>query len=244
MHMILYRGISLWHCLAVPVLAAVLAEGILFGVDDIPVQALWLSYAASTVLVGYLVYPAPAGRHDAPLGPLLFQGVVTAGSFLFLVTVRSGVPADPLPLLQLALGICILNLFLGSVTLCLSYILDDRERARRTVSATTLLASAAPLWLAPLVEQVPAMTSAVVNISPLTYLAVISDYDFLRSAWFYRHTPLGGLRYNYPTPLLFTAAYLALTAMLLLAHRTLLKHKRGRRAGNHKSLLSLEENTQ
>ncbi|GMQ87102.1 MAG: hypothetical protein BMS9Abin08_0300 [Gammaproteobacteria bacterium] len=244
MHMILYGGISLWHCLAAPVLAAVLAESVLFGVEDIPVQALWLSYAASTVLVGCLVHPAPTGRHDVPPGSLLFRGVVTAGSFLFLVTIRSGVPADPLLLLVLALGVCILSLFLGSVTLCLSCILDNRERARRTVFAATMLAAAAPLWLAPLAEQVPAMTNAVVDISPLTYLAVISDYDFLRSAWFYRHTPLGGLRYDYPAPLLFTGTYLAMTTILLLAHRILLKHKSGHRAGNHKSLLSLEENTQ
>jgi len=240
-----HRKMSPWHYLAVPALSEVLTEGILFGVEEIPGPALRLCYAASTVLVGYLIYPAYHGRRNIPPDSLLFWSIVTAGSFLFLAITRSGIPADPLPLLSLALGTAVLTLFLSNTTLYLSLLLGDALRAQRTISTAILLTATAPLWMAPLAEQLPAISSTIVNISPLTYLAVISDYDFLRSAWFYRHTPLGGLRYTYLTPYLFTGIYLAMTLTLTLAHRTLLKLKHRHHASDHEEPMSFcEENTQ
>jgi hypothetical protein len=66
--------------------------------------------------------------------------------------------------------------------------------------ALAALACAAPLWLGPLVEQWAdrrAVADAVLALSPLTYLAIAADFDYLRGAWFYRFSPFGALRYDY-----------------------------------------------
>ena len=49
-----------------------------------------------------------------------------------------------------------------------------------------------------------------------SYLATLAEIDYLRSDWFYRHTPYGGLRYDYPEPALFA---LILVALIAAAYR-------------------------
>lgn len=64
-----------------------------------------------------------------------------------------------------------------------------------------------PLWLAPWLQSVDTVlsASAVVAASPLSHLSVLIDFDYLRAQWFYRHSPLGGLRFDYPSPVAVVA---------------------------------------
>jgi hypothetical protein len=98
--------------------------------------------------------------------------------------------------------------------------------------ATTLLAltAAAPLWLGPAAElaaaERPRALQAVVAVSPLTHLAVASGNDLLRNQWFYQHSNLSGLRFDYPRIGPIIAGY----ALLSLAVLTLPVITRARRA--------------
>jgi len=42
---------------------------------------------------------------------------------------------------------------------------------------------------------------------PPTYFAVMLDYDYLRSPWFYKHTAYAMHRYEYPSSGLVTFVY-------------------------------------
>ena len=53
-------------------------------------------------------------------------------------------------------------------------------------------------------------------VSPLTHLAVASGNDLLRNQWFYQHSNLAGLRFDYPRLAPVMTAYCLLAAVLLL----------------------------
>lgn len=87
--------------------------------------------------------------------------------------------------------------------------------------ATTLLVitGAAPLWLGPAAElaavERPRALAAVVAVSPLTHLAIASGNDLLRNQWFYQHSNLSGLRFDYPRLMPVLAGYAALSLALV-----------------------------
>jgi len=75
----------------------------------------------------------------------------------------------------------------------------------------------APLYLSVVAEATSHQTvvvDAIIAASPVSYLAALTDYDYLRSTWFYQHTPFGGLRYNYTAPGVMTLCYLIISLML------------------------------
>jgi hypothetical protein len=64
------------------------------------------------------------------------------------------------------------------------------------------------------------LLNTLISLSPLTYLSTLAGADYLRSDWFYRHTPYGGLRYDYPQPVYVTSVcILLILAFLLLLRR-------------------------
>ena len=93
----------------------------------------------------------------------------------------------------------------------------------------TLIAAAfiaAPLYLSVVAEansQNTLVVDSIIAASPVSYLAAIMDYDYLRNSWFYQHMPFGGLRFNYPTPGVMTICYVITT--LVLAGANILKNK-------------------
>jgi hypothetical protein len=81
-------------------------------------------------------------------------------------------------------------------------LLRDRLVAAALVGPLGALAASAPLWLAPIAERLAptgALVDAIVAMTPLTFLAVLADHDYLRATWFYEHSALGALRYDYPS---------------------------------------------
>lgn len=87
-------------------------------------------------------------------------------------------------------------------------------------AALLAVLAAAPLWLGPAAElasaERPPALQAVVAVSPLTHVAVASGNDLLRNQWFYQHSNLAGLRFDYPRFAPVVAVYTALAFALVL----------------------------
>jgi squalene-hopene/tetraprenyl-beta-curcumene cyclase len=107
----------------------------------------------------------------------------------------------------------------ASLLVIAARLLDSRFTACCTAIALAGLSAGAPVWFAPIAERLSDMqflTDLSIAISPLSYLAVIADFDYLRTPWFYAHSALGSIRYSYPNPWILAAAY-AVTAGIGLA---------------------------
>ncbi len=95
-----------------------------------------------------------------------------------------------------------------------------RETAAWLVTAALATLAAAPLWLGPAAELAsanrPQAVDAAVAVSPLTHLAVASGNDLLRNQWFYQHSNLSGLRFDYPRLAPLMIAYSLMAAALLI----------------------------
>jgi len=95
-----------------------------------------------------------------------------------------------------------------------------RETAAWLVTTALVTVAAAPLWLGPAAELAsasrPQAVDAAVAVSPLTHLAVASGNDLLRNQWFYQHSNLSGLRFDYPRLAPLMTAYSLLAAALLI----------------------------
>lgn len=95
-----------------------------------------------------------------------------------------------------------------------------REAAAWLATAALVTLGAAPLWLGPTAELAsannPRAVNAAVAVSPLTHLAVASGNDLLRNQWFYQHSNLSGLRFDYPRLAPLMTAYILLAAALLI----------------------------
>lgn len=105
-----------------------------------------------------------------------------------------------------------------------------RETAAWLVTTALVTIAAAPLWLGPAAELASASRSqavdAAVAVSPLTHLAVASGNDLLRNQWFYQHSNLSGLRFDYPRLAPLMTAYSLLAAALLIVPAVLPAHGR------------------
>jgi hypothetical protein len=126
-------------------------------------------------------------------------------------------------LLALAPGILCFSLLLEGAARVLARAGMAAAVAAAAVAGGFLLACGTPVWLAPALADTSA--GAVVALSPLSHLAVPLELDYLRGAWFYQHSPLGGLRFDYPRSA-HTLALGAVAAGVLLLHEWL----RGARA--------------
>ncbi|RPI59365.1 MAG: hypothetical protein EHM50_09320 [Lysobacterales bacterium] len=98
----------------------------------------------------------------------------------------------------------------GFVLAFASALLRDPLMAVTLVGSLGALAAAGPLWLGPIAEgfaPTGAFVDAVVAGTPLTFLAVLVDHDYLRATWFYEHSALGALRYDYPSVVSLSLVY-------------------------------------
>lgn len=94
------------------------------------------------------------------------------------------------------------------------------ESARWLVTAVLWLLAAAPLWLGPLADLTsrhgPAFAEATVAMSPLVHVALAAGQDLLRTEWFYAHSSLGSLQFDYPSLTTIAAGYVVVMAALAL----------------------------
>ena len=227
---------GLWFVLAVPALTYLVVVCLFGNAAGVPAAARALGIAVATILIAYLTAPmiwkdeGPRSHVDSGIWSL-----VTAILSAALAMVYTPVATWLSLALPLAAGVLSVCLLLGALTLFLTRsIRIPATVAHRLVLVVLLLSITAPLWLGPLCATVASqsITDLVLAVSPIGYLASLTDFDPLRSTWFYTNTPLGGLRYNYPDPVLLTAVYWSL-AMLLPRLRTPSLHRISTQAITH-----------
>ncbi len=137
-------------------------------------------------------------RH--PLGLSLLGG---SGTLLLLVWISPMAMFSPVTL-KLSVGVAAILFALNGINRLLARAGMTPAAAAWWVMLGTFLSATSPLWLAPLLDQLQIarpLIDLLIGLNPLTWLAVLAEQDYLRSEWFYRNSPLGGMRYDYPTPL-------------------------------------------
>lgn len=178
--------------------------------------------AAATTLAAWLLVAA-GFVVDAPVLFLLRATVlspVVAACLLYLHGdfIPGGISAVGVNLALIFAVMLLVGAFAGLLIIA-DRLFDSRPAACCCVFALAGLAGGAPVWLGPIVERAADMqvlADLLIAISPLSYLAVIADFDYLRTPWFYEHSVLGSIRYSYPNPWVLAVVY-ALTAGIGLA---------------------------
>jgi hypothetical protein len=166
------------------------------------------------------------------LVPLVLNQRARQSVGLLLIALAGGLAALALPFLlgrpdpgvdQLLAGtfmVAALTFLIAAMARLLLPLAGDPSSALGWVLVAALVLAAAPLWLAEPLDQGAPIANLLIAVNPLTALGLCGSIDYPRHDWFYRHSPLGGLRYVYPSPLfLFLSYLLAGIAALALTQR-------------------------
>lgn len=205
-----------------------------FGGELNPSGAL-VTAAAIPALLALLFVPAP-GR---PTGGSLFTLGGWCVGVLLVAGANSLLLGVDAPAIRLASVGALAFLLLFNTHLVASLLqrllersglarIEAREWSTWSVAALLWLAASAPVWLGPLADVLarsnPEAPAAIVGISPLSHLAVAAGHDLLRNEWFYAHSPIGSLQFDYPSAASLFLTYIAAAVLLallgLLAERT------------------------
>jgi hypothetical protein len=194
-------------------LAAVAAAGLAFliapALRALSAPDLYSTAELAAALLGVCLVMLPVVLAN-PLGGTsgIVLAAVTAGLVAgFLQTLPGGSSLEYAPRLAGGLTVTAMTLCIGALANLLIPLVRDEPTAVGWVLAVGLVIVASPLWLVGSWESGPPFTDILVAVNPLTALALPSGADFLRNDWFYRHSPLGSLRYTYPPLPLLVAAY-------------------------------------
>jgi len=178
------------YLFTVPIAISLLVCALLIDLSPQPGrdELLMLSLASAACLTGMLFAPIGTVAKNSALVTLLFIAAVFA---LPHITIQW------LPLLRLSV-----TLFLViAVALSVLQLFPNRtERARQFVVIGLATLFALPIWLGPIAEATGNpmwLTNLIVAASPLSAFAAALDLDVLRTNWFYQHSALGSLRYEY-----------------------------------------------
>jgi hypothetical protein len=197
----------------------------LLGTDTSPASRLLAVIALPTLLAPLFVRPwrSEPGALARPIADwaiaTLLLAILTwfvAGGWSF---VRTAAP------IAVALGVVLVTSLAADVVASLASRAGTAatatyESARWLVASVLWLLAAAPLWLAPLADLSagggPAVAAAIVAMSPLVHIAVAAGQDLLRTEWFYAHSSLGSLQFDYPSLASIAAGYAVAVAVLAL----------------------------
>lgn len=202
----------MWARAATTLLVTAACTATLAADGELPIKAIWVAGGLIAVAVGYLLFP---GAVLARFGALrraatwaLIVGIVAG------ISISIGVGRSmPWPIM---VGVLALTFFASTMTQFL-HVIWPTIRAAPLLLLALLLATGLPIIAGPTLEQLYDATNAantVVSLSPVSYFASLLQYDYLRSEWFYDHTPFGALRYDYPNPTQSTL-FLLCVGMLL-----------------------------
>jgi hypothetical protein len=210
------------------ILAAALAAGFALGACE----ALWpvlgldmaaLIGAASSVL-GAIVFllPLAATGGFAPMR-LAVAALLAGATALSLVLATPGPALGPQAVAGMALVAALLVYLLGTLAVLLSRWAGSAPAALGWLGLVMALLAASPVWLGPALDRLGpggAAVDALIAVNPVTHLAVVAQIDYLRGDWLYRHSPLGSMRYGYPTSATILFGYpIACTAASFIAWR-------------------------
>jgi hypothetical protein len=173
--------------------------------------------ASGATLVGGILFLLPrAGRSRHPLTAVAVAACLGGGIDLA-VSYWSSAPAPPA---TTSLGTGLLLYLAGTSVLLVAPDPGGRPAAACWVLFLAGLVAVSPVWLGPVIDRTePAqwITDALLAVNPLTHLGTLAGIDYLRSDWFYRHSPFGGLRYDYPSPATVLVGLLLAGALASLA---------------------------
>lgn len=180
---------------------------------DVPPSARALAACVAVYALAPLFAPVPGRRRAAALMTILAWCAALALLAAGLATAAGAPGALP------ALVATFLAMTLAShlLLVALAHGLVAEQGARWILFTAQALALSAPLWLAPLAELRGGgsdLGARVIASSPLSHLASAAGCDYLRTEWFYRHSALGGMRFEYPTVTTVLAVYATLAAVL------------------------------
>lgn len=164
----------------------------------IPFKSVLLIQMTGIIILGYLLIP----DWRCVTSRLFILAWSFCLSLACIIVVLSYRPELELSyLIHSSLAIFFLSCFLLSLSRVMMISCPNKSIVPSTILALFLLIVMLPIWLAPWVELWVTTVDSIHGIiwsSPLTYLATVLDYDYLRSQWFYQHTPYGMFRYEYP----------------------------------------------
>lgn len=199
---------------ALLILSMLTAEGIHFETADIESSVMQITLAIFFSWFAILLVPANSGLKTQS-GVVILWAVMAAAGFLALSS--SPLYFEPENRsLQLAGGVLILVLLFGAMRCLIRVYSSSHANSMMLFTLITGAFFTAPLYLSVVAEATShqALVDAIIAASPVSYLAGIVDYDYLRSSWFYQHMPYGGLRFNYPATGIMTVCYLIITLVL------------------------------
>lgn len=223
-----------WGGRLLAVTVAALLSAWMLGQGEPVSRALWIVHGLTVLAAGHFLILAPAAlsRRGASLAVAVVSVVLVCllerplGCLLGCLLVW---PWER-PVAQLALATGVLALCLAVATRVLARLSNDPALAPTWVFMGALAGIALPLWAAPLVETGLLGNNGgnwLIALSPLSYLAVAAQWDYLRDPWFYQYTPLGGLRFDYPSTLSLSTAYLGLSGLGLIGEHLAARRERG-----------------
>lgn len=169
----------------------------------------------AALVPGMLLQLPPALRHTRPL-PALARALAGALALALVLALLDGAP--PAAAATGALTVALVMLGLGAA--CLLAPRQGREAVHGLLVTGLAALALSPVWLAPWLDaasRVPGLVNALVALNPLTLLASPMALDYLRADWFYRYSPLGSLRYDYPAPAVLMLGWLGAGTGMLLA---------------------------
>lgn len=173
-------------------------------------KARFLAQAAACLGLGLLFYPG-WGKAGHRAGLLAWCALAAGGLFVQIITANMLDAAS----IKLVVGVFLLGLFMHG----LIHPFSSQPDAPFLGLCLFATLAALPLWLGPWMEMLaeghPRIFQALLWLCPLSYLGGLFDYDFLREQWFYRNTPFGMLRYDYPDPAMASLLFIASNAWLL-----------------------------
>jgi hypothetical protein len=210
---------GLWLALALPALTRVFVECLFFGAGVVvPPAAQSLGTAACSLVIAYMLWPMLWRNTLSGPRKIGAWSLLTSVTVSLLIMLNTSAGAWMSLALPLAGGVLVMCALLGTLTLLLNRIANlSGAGAHRVVLSTLILACTAPLWLGSLAGVLASrvFTDLVIALSPVGYLTSLIDYDVLRSDWFYTRIPLGGMRYDYPNPVIFTMICCGLAVLML-----------------------------
>ena len=133
----------------------------------------------------------------APFATLARNSAIVTLLFLVAVFALPHITIQWLPLLRLSVTLYLVSVAALSVLLLFP---SRIERARQFVIIGLVVLFGLPIWLGPIAEAAGnpmLLTNWIVAVSPLSAFAAALDLDVLRTNWFYQHSMLGSLRYEY-----------------------------------------------
>jgi hypothetical protein len=222
-----YRRITDNVIFVIPVAASLLAARLLFDVPSGPGESalLILIYATATFLAAFLLIPVDPDISTRSF--LNLFGKCLASVIAFLVATQIDTQAHA-TLIQLIPISSVLFLLLICALGLMQIFIEQRTNVRQIGFFAIAMFTSIPLWLGSVAEITGnqlVTTNLIVGANPLTALAVSLDFDYLRSNWFYQHSVLGSLRYEYYSWSSYVLILILVTAALAF-HATGAKYHR------------------